>query len=154
MKKCANCSHEGEDELTVCPHCGTPYQADEKAETSEPAKVEMVTEDVTASEPEKEVEAKEEPKAEPVKSEDGSLLSKAGKFGLNVTACEKKNHFILNGIILAFSLIMFICSFFSGARVVYSIDVLDIPFKQTVFDLIGGAFASEMSSNCHLAQHF
>lgn len=66
--------------------------------------------------------------------------SKKRKVALqDIAACEKKNRFIQNGIVLIASIIVFICSFFTGAKIRLGIgDTVNVVVKQDMTDILKG----------------
>lgn len=148
MKVCKTCGKQGDDAFVACPYCGTPYEkAAEPATatteaTAEPVKEEATTSQTEAAEKETvnetataatEGEATTETQGEEAaaekaekeeKSETVSLLAKTA-FGKKAEKAEKKNHFIVNGIVALFSLLIFILTFFAGAKVVPSVALGD-----------------------------
>ncbi|MDE7395660.1 MAG: hypothetical protein K2M95_06050 [Clostridiales bacterium] len=108
MKVCSSCGKEGDDAYVACPFCGTQY------EDATPA-----NEDATQSVEEPQAEertAAAETMPEAEEPEEKSVWAKK-EFGKKAERFEKKNHFIVNGIVALFSLLLFIMTFFAGAKI-------------------------------------
>lgn len=120
MKVCSSCGKEGEDAYAICPYCGVAYEefsapaneaAAEAAEEPQAEEVVPAAAEESAAPNVREVTAEKETEKTaasfPIGKADGKTSEKA----------EKKNPFIINGIVAFFSLLLFIMTFFAGVKI-------------------------------------
>ena len=125
MKECKLCGNTSDDACTVCPSCGAKFAKDASVhETCVGCGREMdTTADACPYCGEPYTHAKATPADEKALAEDEkpyeatSILGKSA-VGKKLERGERKNHFMANGVVALFSLVVFVLLFFAGAEVV------------------------------------